>query len=121
MKSKILLVEDEQSQRMLYKQVLSEDGYTVFDAKDGVQALNIVRLHSPDLAILDIRLSGEDGLDLMGQLLQINNNMPVILHSAYSAWKDNFRGKMADAYIIKSSDLTELRNAVNKFLPLHAN
>ncbi|KAA3616285.1 MAG: response regulator [Calditrichaeota bacterium] len=121
MKAKILLVEDENSQRLLYKQVLSDDGYIVFDVETSHQAIDVVKEHQPDLAILDIRLSGEDGLDLMGQLMQIDKNMPVILHSAYSAWKDNFRGKMADAYIIKSSDLTELKKTVQQFLPRNAN
>lgn len=121
MKSKILLVEDENSQRLLYKQVLSDDGYMVYDAENGNQALDIIKMHQPDLAILDIRLSGEDGLDLMGKLLRMQVKIPVILHSAYGAWKDNFRGKMADAYIIKSSDMTELKNTVRQFLPLNSN
>ncbi len=121
MKPKILLVEDENSLRLLYKQVLSDDGYLVFDAENSIQAFDIIKMHHPDLAILDIRLSGEDGLDLMGRLLQMKVKIPVILHTAYSAWKDNFRGKMADAYIVKSSDMTELKDTVRKFLPLQSN
>ncbi|RMD98402.1 MAG: response regulator [Calditrichaeota bacterium] len=116
MDAKILLVEDERSQRLLYKQVLQDEGYDVFDAKNGAEALEIVVKHHPDVAVLDIRLTGEDGLELMGKLMNINEEMPIILHTAYAAWKDNFRGKLADAYVIKSSDMSELRAAVKKVL-----
>ncbi len=116
MADKLLLVEDERAQRLLYKQVLEEEGYQVFDAKNGGEALEIVMKHDPDLAILDIRLIGEDGLDLMGKLLSINPDLPVILHTAYAVWKDNFRGRLADAYVIKSSDMEELKAKVRELL-----
>ena len=116
MKAKLLLVEDERSQRLLYKQVLEEEGYQVFDAKNSAEALEIMMKHDPDLAILDIRLTGEDGLELMGKLLSINEDLPIILHTAYGVWKDNFRGRLADAYVIKSSDMVELKQKVEELL-----
>ena len=116
MDAKILLVEDERSQRLLYKQVLREEGYNVFDAKNGPEALEILVKHHPDLAVLDIKLTGEDGLELMGKLLNINEDLPIILHTAYGAWKENFRGKLADAYVIKSSDFSELQQTIKRIL-----
>ncbi len=114
--AKILLVEDERSLRMLYKQILSDDGYTVYDAKNGAEALEIIVRHHPDLAILDIRLSGEDGLELMGKIINVNDKIPIILHTAYDVWKDNFRGRIADAYIVKSSDMSELKETIKNLL-----
>ena len=116
MSEKILLVEDERSQRILYQQILEEEGYQVYVAKNSAEALEIVTRHRPDLAILDIRLAGEDGLELMGKLLSISEDLPIVLHTAYGAWKDNFRGKLADAYVVKSSDTTELKTVVKKIL-----
>ena len=116
MNAKILLVEDNRHQRNLYKQVLEGEGYEVFDAKNGPEALSIVVKHQPDLAVLDIKLVGEDGLELMGKLLSIDESLRIILHTAYGAWKDNFRGRMADAYVIKSSDMTQLKHTIKNLL-----
>jgi len=113
---KILLVEDERAQRLLYKEELEEEGYQVFDAKDGAEALEIVERQHPDMAILDIFLAGEDGLELMGKLLNIDNKLPIILHSAYGTWKDNWRGQVADAYVVKSADLTKLKSTIRKVM-----
>ena len=116
MNAKILLVEDERSQRLLYKQILEDEGYVVYDAKNSAEALEVIAKHHPSLAVLDIRLVGEDGLDLMGKLLNIDERLPIVLHTAYAAWKDNFRGKLADAYVIKSSDMSELTGTVKRLL-----
>ena len=114
--TKILLVEDENAQRLLYKEELEEDGYRVFDAKNSHEALEIAAEKHPDLAILDIFLAGEDGLELMGKLLNINEDLPIILHSAYGAWKDNWRGKVADAYVVKSADMAHLKTMIKKVM-----
>jgi DNA-binding response OmpR family regulator len=114
--AKILLVEDEHAQRLLYKEELEEEGYRVFDAKNGDEALEIVTSQRPDLAILDIFLAGEDGLELMGRLLNLNADMPIILHSAYGQWKDNWRGKIADAYVVKSADMANLKTTIKRVI-----
>ncbi|MFQ5629933.1 MAG: response regulator [bacterium] len=114
--AKILLVEDENAQRLLYKDELEEEGYRVFDAKDGDEALEIVERKHPDLAILDIFLAGEDGLELMGKLMSLDNKLPIILHSAYGTWKDNWRGQVADAYVVKSADLANLKSTIRKVM-----
>lgn len=110
----ILLVEDERAQRLLYKEELEDEGYRVYDAKNGTEALSIAEKKHLDVAILDIFLAGEDGLELMGKLLGINNDLPIILHSAYGTWKDNWRGQVADAYVIKSADLSKLKTTIRK-------
>lgn len=112
----ILLVEDERAQRLLYKEELEDEGYQVFEAKDGYEAINIAEQKHVDLAILDIFLAGEDGLELMGKLLNINGNLPIILHSAYGTWKDNWRGQVADAYVIKSADLSNLKTTIRNVM-----
>lgn len=114
--TKILLVEDENAQRILYKEELEEEGYLVYDAKNAEEAINLARKYHPDVAVLDIFLGGEDGLELMGKLLSIDEGLAIVLHSAYGTWKDNWRGKVADAYVIKSSDMANLKTTIRKIV-----
>ncbi|MEN8151164.1 MAG: response regulator [Planctomycetota bacterium] len=107
--TRVLLVEDEKNQRLLYQQELMEDGYEVVVAKDGREALRLLKDQRPDVIVLDICMPGMDGIETLGQVLSRDNTIPVILHTAYSSYKDNFMTWSADAYVVKSSDLSELR------------
>ena len=66
-----------------------------------------------DGAILDIRLANEDGITLMRNLLRERPNLPVVLNSAYTTFKSDFATWAADRYVVKSSDLGELKAAVH--------
>ena len=107
--ARVLLVEDEKNQRLLYQQELMEDGYEVVVAKDGREALGLLKDRRPDVIVLDICMPGMDGIETLGQVLSRDNTIPVILHTAYSSYKDNFMTWSADAYVVKSSDLAELK------------
>jgi len=113
---KILVVEDEESQRILYDEELSEMGYEVRLATNGEEALQMARKERPDLVILDIMMPGMSGLETLRELLNDDPRVPVIIHTAYSHYKDNFMSWAAEEYIVKSSDLTELKNAVRRIL-----
>jgi DNA-binding response OmpR family regulator len=113
---KILIAEDERNLRTLYKSELEEEGYQVLVAADAREALGLFRSERPDLAVLDIRMPGMDGLELMGTLLSERNDVPVILNTAYPAYKDNFLSWAADAYVVKSSDLSELKREIRRVL-----
>ena len=114
--SKILLVEDEKNQQLLYQQELQDDGYDVVCASDGKEAIRLAEKENPDLVVMDINMPGIDGIEAMGRILSKNNKVPVILNTAYSSYKDNFMSWSADAYVIKSSDLTELKSIIRKIL-----
>ena len=113
---RVLLVEDEANQRLLYQQELTEEGYEVDVAADGREALDLVEERRPDIVVLDISMPGMDGIETLGKLLSKDNTIPVILHTAYSSYKDNFMTWSADAYVVKSSDLTELKSKLNEVL-----
>jgi len=112
----ILLVEDDVSQRLLFATELENEGYRVICAHDGYEALDRLEEERPDLVILDIRLPGMDGMEAMGHIRARYEDIPVILHTAYAVWKDNFRSWAADHYVIKSSDLTELKEKIKETL-----
>ena len=112
----ILVVEDDDNQRSLYEEELHEEGYRVLTAPDVREALKIVQAEKPDLVVLDVNMPVMDGLDTLSQMLEHNNKMPVIINTAYANYKESFTSWSADAYIVKSSDLTELKQTVKRLL-----
>ena len=65
-------------------------------------------------------LPGPDGLETMGRMLSQDNRLPVILNTAYSSYKESFLSWSADAYVVKSSDLTELKTKIREVLDARA-
>ncbi len=108
----ILVADDDQNLALLYEQELTDEGYRVQVVHDARQAIDQVEKDPPDLLILDIRMPGMDGIEALNHILGKNNRLPVILNTAYSNYKDNFMTWAADAYVVKSSDLTELKTTI---------
>lgn len=113
---KILVIDDEKNIRTLYEKELQDEGYAVTLAGNGREALERFSSERPDLVVLDIRMPGMDGLEALGKLLEADPKVPVVLNSAYSSYKDNFLSWSADAYVVKSSDLTELKETIRRLL-----
>ena len=113
---KILLVDDEESIHLVYRAELEEEGYKVHSALTGKDALQKSKIVSPDLIILDINMPGINGIEVLRQIKEINPNMPVVLNSAYHEYKQDIGAWASDDYIIKSSDLDELKAAVRQHL-----
>jgi CheY-like chemotaxis protein len=112
----ILVAEDDRNQCALYAEELREDGYQVVCAKNGREALQYARECHPDLVVLDINMAGMDGLEAMSLLLEEQPHLPVIINTAYCSYKDNFMSWAADAYVCKSSDLSELKSRIKESL-----
>ena len=112
----ILIVEDDEHQQILFREELAEEGYDVVVASSGQEALEIVAKVEPDLVVLDIAMPGMDGIEALGRLLSKNNQLPVVLHTAYATYKDNFMTWSADAYVVKSHDLSELKAQIRNVL-----
>ncbi|HPD15542.1 MAG TPA: response regulator [Planctomycetota bacterium] len=115
----ILIVEDDRNQRLLLQDELGSQGHSIATAANGHEALDTVARFMPDLVIVDIAMPEMDGLELLGKLLAINNHLPVIIHTAYASYKDNFMSWAADAYVVKRGDLTELTNTIERVLSQH--
>ncbi len=113
---KILVVDDEAHIRMLYKKEFERDGYTVVVASDCESVFQTMAAERPDLVILDIELGQGNGLDLLNRLRQEYRDCAVILNSAFSTYKSDFQSWLADAYIMKSSDLKPLKDKVRSLL-----
>ena len=113
---KILLVDDEESIHLLYREELEEEGYEVHSAFTGEEALERLGIVKPDLIILDINMPGMNGIEALRQIKEINPSIPVILCSAYQEFKQDLAYWASEEYIVKSADLDELKAAVKKHL-----
>jgi DNA-binding response OmpR family regulator len=114
--AKLLVVDDDKNLRSLYEQELTEEGHEVALAGSGPEAIELLKGSRPDLIILDISMPGMDGIEALGKILAKDKTMPVILNTAYSTYKDNFMTWSADAYVVKSGDLTELKAKIKEVL-----
>jgi DNA-binding response OmpR family regulator len=106
---KILIVDDEEGIRMLYSMELHDEGYDVVTLPDGKGLLTTIETERPDCIILDIKMRDYNGLDLLQEIRKKHYDMPVILNSAYSSFKVDLKAVAADYYVVKSSDLAELK------------
>jgi len=113
---KILCVDDDLSLLHLYRDELIEEGYEVILAKDGKEALAKFSKEKPHVVVMDIRMPVMDGIEALTAILGKNRQAPVILNTAYPQYKENFMTWGADAYVLKSSDLTELKQKIRMVL-----
>jgi type II secretory ATPase GspE/PulE/Tfp pilus assembly ATPase PilB-like protein/ActR/RegA family two-component response regulator len=84
--TKVLLVEDEEQLRRVMKDLLEREGYVVSEARDGIQALDQVDRHAPDIIVLDLNLPGLDGYSVLQQLRSrdATRAIPVMVLTAKS-------------------------------------
>lgn len=113
---KILVADDEMAIRLLYSEELKEEGYEVFTASNGREALEIVEKEPLDLVILDIKMPEMDGIEALRQIKEKKPDLPVLLSTAYGEYKQDFATWASDDYLVKSSDLDDLKNAVKRYL-----
>ena len=114
---RILVVDDEENIRELYRDELTELGYDVLVAADGSDALRVLKEcdGNVNLIMLDIKMPGMNGLEILGRIKELYKDMPVILLSAYDTYKQDFSSWAAEDYIVKSSDLKELKTKIEKY------
>ncbi len=118
--AKVLIVDDEENVRELYKAELIDEGYEVLLASNGKEAIQCIQKDVPDIVVMDIRMPEMDGIEALGRLVARYKDLPVILNTAYSSYRDDFRTWAAEAYVVKSSDLSELKAKIRDILEKRA-
>jgi DNA-binding response OmpR family regulator len=116
MANRILVVDDDDRIRLLYQKELSQSGYRVETAASGREAIEKTGAGSFDLAVLDIEMPDLSGLEVLSRMREQAPHMAVILNSAYSTYKSDFQSWLADAYIVKSSDMDPLKAKIKELL-----
>ncbi len=106
----IMVVEDDNNTRMLTCDVLRENGYIPIEAKDGMQALDILDEKHVDLIIMDVMMPKMDGFELCETLRKADINTPVLMVTARETAMDKKRGFRAgtDDYMVKPVDEEEM-------------
>ncbi|MGM1049929.1 MAG: response regulator [Bacillota bacterium] len=114
-KHKVLIVDDQNGIRILLMEVFSSEGYETYQAANGKIALDIVRKHEPDLVLLDMKIPGMDGLEILKHIKQMNPNIKVIMMTAYGELDMIKEATDLGAlmHFTKPFDIDEMRLAVN--------
>jgi DNA-binding response OmpR family regulator len=112
---KILVVDDDLHIQRLYKEEFEEEGYEVVIASNGQEAIDLFNSETPDIVTLDILLPDIDGIRLLRQMKEKNPKVPIIMSTAYD-YRDDFAVWASEAYIVKSSDLDELKATIKKLV-----
>ena len=120
-KSRILVVDDEESHRIMLRAVLKEEGYEVSEATDGTEAVKAVEQEPFDLILLDIRMTTMDGIEALTEIRKISPLVPVLIMTAYASVKTAVEALKAGAfeYLTKPLDIEELKILIEKALELY--
>jgi CheY-like chemotaxis protein len=113
---RLLVVDDEENIRILFREELEDEGYDVELASNGIEALEKFRGSAFDVVILDIKMPGMDGLQALEEIKKFKKDQPVILCSAYGEYRQDFSTWISEAYVVKSADTTELKQAIKNVL-----
>lgn len=112
---KVLVVDDERHIRMLYQEELQAEGYTVALTDGREPIMDVIAREDPAVVVLDIKLGPDiSGLNLLQTIRSANSDLPVILSTAYDSFQHDLKSIAANYYVVKSVDLTELKEKVAK-------
>jgi DNA-binding response OmpR family regulator len=114
--TKVLRVDDDLSLLELYRDELSNESYTVILAEEGKEDLLKFGKEKPDVAVMDIRLPVMDGIEALTDMLGKDRQLSVILNTTFPLYKENIMTWGAEAYVLKSADLTELKQKTREVL-----
>ena len=114
---KILVVDDDPNILELVNIHLSQAGYTVMKAENGMEALELLNEDLPDLAVVDVMMPGMDGYELTKRLRD-EADIPVLLLTAKGELEDKEKGFLAgsDDYVVKPFEPKELLFRINAIL-----
>jgi two-component system cell cycle response regulator DivK len=121
MTKRILVVEDQQDNRQILRDLLTPNGFDVIEAEDGQAGIAAAKTHRPDLILMDIQLPILDGYEATRQIKSDPNlkSIPIIVVTSYALSGDDQKARAAgcDAYVTKPYSPRDLLAKIRKFLP----
>ncbi|GIP18842.1 sporulation initiation phosphotransferase F [Paenibacillus montaniterrae] len=114
-KQRVLIVDDQNGIRLLLMEVFNSEGYQTYQASNGRMALEIVRNERPDLVLLDMKIPGMDGLEILKHIKLFDPTITVIMMTAYGELDMINQATELGAvkHFTKPFDIDELRLEVN--------
>jgi DNA-binding response OmpR family regulator len=116
MRSKILIVDNEKETRHRCRQEFEAQGYEVITAQSGHDALRKLSSEPVDLVVLELVLKDGSGIDYLEKMVHAKRHLKFVINTANPTYKMDFHTWAADAYLTKSTDLSELKQTVDKIL-----
>lgn len=118
MNGKLLIVDDQFGIRILLNEIFQKEGYKTFQAANGQQALDIVKKYSPDLVLLDMKIPGMDGIEILKRMKEIDPDIRVIIMTAYGELDMIQEAKKLGAltHFAKPFDINDIREAVRQHI-----
>jgi DNA-binding NtrC family response regulator len=114
--STILIMDEDRAIRMLYAEELTEEGYNVITCGDAAMLMELISRKKPDIVLMEALLSKRDGLDLLQDISYAFQGLPVILCTAYPAFREDLRSLAAYGFVIKGSNLKPLKALIEKVI-----
>lgn len=116
--ARILIVDDEPDMRLAVRNVLKLRGYEISEAGDGPSALDLARETRPDLVLLDMRLPGMDGIEVLAGLKKIDDTVPVVMITGYGHIQSavDVMKLGASEYLQKPFENAQLVETVKRFV-----
>ncbi len=114
--ARLLVIDDEKNIRQLFTEELSDEGYEVCSAATSAEAEDYLKRECFDLVLLDVQLRAESGLEVLNNIVRQYADLPVILCTAFGSYKEDFASWLAEGYVVKSSDFSELKSEIRRVL-----
>lgn len=114
---KVLIVDDQAGVRHLLEAVVREEGCVALTGVNGLQAVELVQEHLPDLVFMDIRMPGMDGTKALEIILEMNLDIEIVMMTAFA--EKEVLDKAASGhvqYLIKPFDIEEIRKIIRNRL-----
>jgi len=118
MKPTILIVDDEKEICELFQDVLTQEGYKVFTATNGLEAVSLGKQNRLDLALLDLKMPGMDGIETLHELRKFKKDLEVIVLTGYGTLNAAKEAMKLGAYdfLTKPFDLRLVKNIIQQAL-----
>ena len=121
MSKRILVVEDQDDNMQILRDLLGSVGYEIIEARDGAEGVKAAKAEHPDLILMDIQLPGLDGYEATRRIRAMAGlkSTPIIAVTSYALSGDEAKCRAAgcDAYVAKPFSPRELLAKVREFLP----
>ena len=112
-KRNILIVDDDETILHMLKRFFIREGFQVFVAKDGAEAMEKLKAENPTLVLTDLKMPSLSGLEIVQFIRQTTQNTAIVVMTAYP---EEWSGNEVEAFFVKPFDIEEMFSAIQRIL-----